>query len=136
MILCLIVGGATAQPRLLDRLSQNPLLHRNLGWNVGFRGLTLALLGGNSIDLCGTISTIEFRVSSRFTRQTGFRITSMAIGALVAVAMFTTVSKETESRKHGFQGVLRALVLENLIISGLVLYLSYQLASYKVCQMF
>jgi putative multiple sugar transport system permease protein len=57
----------------------------------------------------------------------------MAVGAVVAVIMFyNSLRRRLNREKHGFQGGSFALfVLENLIISGLVLYLSYQLASYK-----
>ena len=91
-----------------------------------FRGLTLALLGGNSI---GPFAVPFQQLSSGFIPdlpgQTAFRITSMAIGALVAVAMFyNSLRRRLNREKHGFQGGSFALfVLENLIISGLVLYL-------------
>ncbi len=45
---------------------------------------------------------------------------------------FNSLRRRLNREKHGFQGGSFALfVLENLFISGLVLYLSYQLASYK-----
>jgi putative multiple sugar transport system permease protein len=57
----------------------------------------------------------------------------MVIGALVAVMMFyNSLRRRLNREKHGFQGGSFILfVLENIIISGLVLYLSYQLASYR-----
>jgi putative multiple sugar transport system permease protein len=99
-----------------------------------FRGLTLALLGGSSVGPF----PVQFQLlSSGFIPDlfgsTGFRTTSMLIGVLIAVGMFATSLRTRLNReKHGFSGgPLVFFVVENLIISGLVLYLSYQLASYK-----
>ena len=135
MILCLIVGGAIgAAQGYWIAYHKIPSFIVTLAGMLVFRGLTLALLGGNSI---GPFAVPFQQLSSGFIPdlpgQTGFRITSMAIGALVAVAMFySSLRRRLNREKHGFQGGSFALfVLENLIISGLVLYLSYQLASYK-----
>lgn len=135
MILCLIVGGAIgAAQGYWIAYHKIPSFIVTLAGMLVFRGLTLALLGGNSI---GPFAVPFQQLSSGFIPdlpgQTGFRITSMAIGALVAVAMFyNSLRRRLNREKHGFQGGSFALfVLENLIISGLVLYLSYQLASYK-----
>ena len=135
MILCLMVGGAIgAAQGYWIAYHKIPSFIVTLAGMLVFRGLTLALLGGNSI---GPFAVPFQQLSSGFIPdlpgQTGFRITSMAIGALVAVAMFyNSLRRRLNREKHGFQGGSFALfVLENVIISGLVLYLSYQLASYK-----
>ena len=135
MFLCLIVGGAIgAAQGYWIAYHKIPSFIVTLAGMLVFRGLTLALLGGNSI---GPFVVPFQQLSSGFIPdlpgQTGFRITSMAIGTLVAVVMFyNSLRRRLNREKHGFQGGSFFLfVLENLIISGLVLYLSYQLSSYK-----
>jgi putative multiple sugar transport system permease protein len=135
MLLCLIVGGAIgAAQGYWIAYHKIPSFIVTLAGMLVFRGLTLALLGGNSI---GPFVVPFQQLSSGFIPdlpgQTGFRITSMAIGTLVAVVMFyNSLRRRLNREKHGFQGGSFFLfVLENLIISGLVLYLSYQLSSYK-----
>jgi putative multiple sugar transport system permease protein len=134
-ILCLIAGGAIgAAQGYWIAYHKIPSFIVTLAGMLVFRGLTLALLAGNSI---GPFVVPFQQLSSGFIPdlpgQTGFRITSMVIGGLVAVAMFyNSLRRRLNREKHGFRGGSFALfVLENLIISGLVLYLSYQLASYK-----
>ena len=135
MILCLVVGGAIgAAQGYWIAYHKIPSFIVTLAGMLVFRGLTLALLGGNSI---GPFAVSFQQLSSGFIPdlpgQTGFRVTSMAIGALVAVMMFyNSLRRRLNREKHGFQGGSFVLfILENVIISGLVLYLSYQLASYK-----
>jgi putative multiple sugar transport system permease protein len=135
MFLCLLVGGAIgAGQGYWIAYHKIPSFIVTLAGMLVFRGLTLALLGGDSI---GPFAIPFQQLSTGFIydsfAQTGFRITSMVIGALVAVIMFyNSLRRRMNREKHGFQGGSFALfVLENLLISGLVLYLSYQLASYK-----
>jgi putative multiple sugar transport system permease protein len=135
MFLCLIVGGLIgAGQGYWIAYHKIPSFIVTLAGMLVFRGLTLALLGGDSI---GPFAVPFQQLSTGFIYdffgQTGFRITSMVIGALVAVIMFyNSLRRRLNREKHGFQGGSFFLfVLENIIISGLVLYLSYQLASYR-----
>jgi putative multiple sugar transport system permease protein len=135
MILCLMVGGMIgAGQGYWIAYHKIPSFIVTLAGMLVFRGLTLALLGGNSI---GPFAVPFQQLSSGFIPdfpgQTGLRITSIVIGALVAVIMFYNgLRRRLNREKHGFRGGSFALfVLENLIISGLVLYLSFQLASYR-----
>jgi putative multiple sugar transport system permease protein len=135
MFLCLIVGGVIgAGQGYWIAYHKIPSFIVTLAGMLVFRGLTLALLGGDSI---GPFAVPFQQLSTGFIYdffgQTGFRVTSMAIGSIVAVIMFyNSLRRRLNREKHGFQGGSFALfILENLIISGLVLYLSYQLASYK-----
>jgi len=135
MFLCLIVGGVIgAAQGYWIAYHKIPSFIVTLAGMLTFRGLTLALLGGDSI---GPFAVPFQQLSTGFIYdffgQTGFRITSMVIGTLVAVIMFyNSLRRRLNREKHGFQGGSFFLfILENLIISGLVLYLSYQLASYK-----
>jgi putative multiple sugar transport system permease protein len=100
-----------------------------------FRGLTLALLAGESI---GPFPTQFQLLSSGFIPDFlggsgGFHVTSLVIGVLVAAAMFyTSLRTRLNRQKHGFQGgPLWVFILEHALISGLFLYLIYLLASYK-----
>jgi putative multiple sugar transport system permease protein len=135
MFLCLIVGGLIgAGQGYWIAYHKIPSFIVTLAGMLVFRGLTLALLGGDSI---GPFAVPFQQLSTGFIYdffgQTGFRITSMVIGTLVAVIMFyNSLRRRLNREKHGFQGGSFVLfVLENIIISGLVLYLSYQLASYR-----
>jgi len=135
MFLCLLVGGVIgAGQGYWIAYHKIPSFIVTLAGMLVFRGLTLALLGGDSI---GPFAVPFQQLSTGFIYdffgQTGFRVTSMIIGAIVAVIMFyNSLRRRLNREKHGFQGGSFALfILENLIISGLVLYLSYQLASYK-----
>jgi putative multiple sugar transport system permease protein len=135
MLLCLVTGGLIgAGQGYWIAYHKIPSFIVTLAGMLVFRGLTLALLGGNSI---GPFAVSFQQLSSGFIPdipgETGFRVTSMVIGGLVAVAMFyNSLRRRLNREKHGFRGGSFALfVLENVIISGLVLYLSFQLASYK-----
>jgi putative multiple sugar transport system permease protein len=135
MFLCLIVGGVIgAGQGYWIAYHKIPSFIVTLAGMLVFRGLTLAVLGGDSI---GPFVVPFQQLSSGFIPdipgQTGFRITSMVIGTLVAVFMFySSLQKRLSREKHGFRGgPFVFFILENAIIAGLVLYLSYQLASYK-----
>jgi putative multiple sugar transport system permease protein len=134
-ILCLIVGGAIgAAQGYWIAYHKIPSFIVTLAGMLVFRGLTLALLGGNSIGPF----PVQFQLlSSGFIPDpfgnASFRTMSMLIGALIAVGMFgVSLRTRLNREKHGFRGgPLAFFILENAIVSGLVLYLSYQLASYK-----
>lgn len=135
-ILCLIAGAAigAAQGYWIAYL-KIPSFIVTLAGMLVFRGLTLALLAGESI---GPFPT-QFQLLSsgfipNFLGGSGkFHFTSLIIGVLVAVAMFyTSLRTRLNRQKHGFQGgPLWIFILEHAFISGLFLYLSYLLASYK-----
>jgi putative multiple sugar transport system permease protein len=134
-IICLAAGAAIgAAQGYWIAYHKIPSFIVTLAGMLVFRGLTLALLGGNSIGPF----PVQFQLlSSGFIPDpfgnASFRTTSMLVGALVAVGMFgVTLRTRLKREKHGFRGgSFVFFVLENAIVSGLVLYLSYQLASYK-----
>jgi putative multiple sugar transport system permease protein len=135
-ILCLIAGGVigAAQGYWIAYL-KIPSFIVTLAGMLVFRGLTLALLAGESI---GPFPTQFQLLSSGFIPDFlggsgGFHVTSLVIGVLVAAAMFyTSLRTRLNRQKHGFQGgPLWIFILEHAFISGLFLYLSYLLASYK-----
>lgn len=135
-ILCLIAGGVigAAQGYWIAYL-KIPSFIVTLAGMLVFRGLTLALLAGESI---GPFPTQFQLLSSGFIPDFlggsgGFHVTSLVIGVLVAAAMFyTSLRTRLNRQKYGFQGgPLWIFILEHAFISGLFLYLSYLLASYK-----
>jgi len=135
-LLCLIAGGmiGAAQGYWIAYL-KIPAFIVTLAGMLVFRGLTLALLAGESI---GPFPTQFQLLSSGFIPDFlggsgGFHVTSLVIGVLVAAAMFyTSLRTRLNRQKHGFQGgPLWVFILEHALISGLFLYLIYLLASYK-----
>ena len=134
-VLCLGAGAAIgAAQGYWIAYHKIPSFIVTLAGMLVFRGLTLALLGGNSIGPF----PVQFQLlSSGFIPDpfgsAGFRTTSMLIGALIAFGMFgVSLRTRLNREKHGFRGgPLVFFILEHALVSGLVLYLSYQLASYK-----
>ena len=135
-IACLIAGAVIgASQGYWIAYLKIPSFIVTLAGMLVFRGLTLALLAGESI---GPFPT-QFQLLSsgfipNFLGGSGkFHFTSLIIGVLVAVAMFyTSLRTRLNRQKHGFQGgPLWIFILEHAFISGLFLYLSYLLASYK-----
>jgi putative multiple sugar transport system permease protein len=135
-ILCLIAGAAigAAQGYWIAYL-KIPSFIVTLAGMLVFRGLTLALLAGESIGpFPAQFQLLSSGFIPDFLGGSGkFHFTSLIIGVLVAVAMFyTSLRTRLNRQKHGFQGgPLWIFILEHAFISGLFLYLSYLLASYK-----
>ena len=96
--------------------------------------MTLNLLGGESV---GPFPVGFQLLSSGFIPeilQSGsFHILSMLIGILVAGTMFYGALRRRLSRqKNGYQGgPLVIFVIEQVVVAGLVLFLSYLLSSYR-----
>lgn len=135
MLLCILAGGAigAAQGYWIAYL-KIPSFIVTLAGMLVFRGLTLALLAGESI---GPFSK-QFQLLSSgfipdFLGSGGFHRTTLLIGVLVAAAMFYTSLRSRLAReRHGYQGgSMPIFILEHALISGLFLYLTYLLASYK-----
>jgi putative multiple sugar transport system permease protein len=135
-IVCLIAGAAIgASQGYWIAYLKIPSFIVTLAGMLVFRGLTLALLAGESI---GPFPKQFQLLSSGFIPDFlggagGFHFASLVIGVLVAAGMFyTSLRTRLNRQKHGFQGgPLWIFILEHAFISGLFLYLSYLLASYK-----
>jgi putative multiple sugar transport system permease protein len=104
-VLCLIAGAAIgASQGYWIAYHKIPSFIVTLAGMLVFRGLTLALLGGNSIGPF----PIQFQLlSSGFIPDpfgnTGFRFTSMLIGALIAVGIFfISLRTRLNRRNTGF----------------------------------
>ena len=134
-LLCLVAGAAigAAQGYWIAYL-KIPSFIVTLAGMLVFRGLTLALLAGESIGpFPKDFQLLSSRFIPDFVGMRGFHVTSMIIGLLVAAAMFySSLRNRLNRQKHGFQGgPLWIFVVEQALIAGLLLYLVFLLSSYK-----
>lgn len=134
-LLCVAAGAAigAAQGYWIAYL-RIPSFIVTLAGMLVFRGLTLALLAGESV---GPFSK-EFQLLSSgfipdYLGSGRFNVTSLVIGSLVAALMFYSSLRVRLNRaKHGYQGgPIIIFILEHALISGLFLYLVYLLSSYR-----
>ena len=134
-LLCLVAGAAigAAQGYWIAYL-KIPSFIVTLAGMLVFRGLTLALLAGESIGpFPKDFQLLSSGFIPDFVGMRGFHVTSMIIGLLVAAAMFySSLRNRLNRQKHGFQGgPLWIFVVEQALIAGLLLYLVFLLSSYK-----
>lgn len=134
-LVCLLAGAAIgAAQGYWIAYFKIPSFIVTLAGMLVFRGLTLALLAGESIGpFPKQFQLLSSGFIPDFLRSGGFHLTSLLIGVLVAAAMFyTSLRTRLNRQKHGFEGgPLWIFVLEQAVIAGLLLYLIYLLASYK-----
>jgi putative multiple sugar transport system permease protein len=134
-LLCLLAGAAIgAAQGYWIAYFKIPSFIVTLAGMLVFRGLTLALLAGESIGpFPKQFQLLSSGFIPDFLRSGGFHLTSLLIGLLVAAAMFyTSLRTRLNRQKHGFEGgPLWIFILEQAVIAGLLLYLIYLLASYK-----
>jgi putative multiple sugar transport system permease protein len=99
-----------------------------------YRGLTLALLQGESI---GPFPVPFQKISSGFIPDIfhfkGLHLTTILIGILVsAILIFLDIRARKNQQKYGFEVTpLYFFALKNLVITGAVMGLCYLMASYK-----
>ena len=134
-LVCLIAGAVIgASQGYWIAYLKIPSFIVTLAGMLVFRGLTLALLAGESIGpFPKQFQLLSSGFIPDFFRSGGFHLTSLVIGVLVAAAMFyASLRTRLNRQKHGFEGgPLWIFILERALISGLFLYLIYLLASYK-----
>jgi putative multiple sugar transport system permease protein len=134
-VLCLLAGGAIgAAQGYWIAYFKIPSFIVTLAGMLVFRGLTLALLAGESIGpFPKQFQLLSSGFIPDFFGAGGFHVTSLVIGLLVAAAMFyTSLRTRLNRQKHGFEGgPLWMFILEHVVISGLFLFLIYLLSSYK-----
>ncbi|MBK8900125.1 MAG: sugar ABC transporter permease [Anaerolineaceae bacterium] len=105
-----------------------------LGGMLIFRGLTLALLAGESV---GPFPETFQKLSSGFIPDVfgneGFHITTMVIGVLLSLLLvYMDVRSRQNQQKYHFEVTpFPFFVLKNVLISGAILGLCYLMASYK-----
>jgi putative multiple sugar transport system permease protein len=134
-VMCLVVGAAigVAQGYWIS-YQKIPSFIVTLAGMLVFRGLTLALLGGESV---GPFSAQFQKLSSGFIPDfigSGRpHITSLLLGALVAAGMFYLALRNKINReKHGYVGgPMPLFILEHGLIAGMLFFLIYLLATYK-----
>ncbi|MES2071149.1 MAG: multiple monosaccharide ABC transporter permease [Pseudomonadota bacterium] len=99
-----------------------------------FKGLTLALLQGQSV---GPFPEGFQRLSSGFIPEFfdagEFRITSMAVGIVVAAALiYVKLRARIKQSRYGMEDEpYQFFLLKNAIFAAVIVYFSYLLASYK-----
>jgi putative multiple sugar transport system permease protein len=139
-LICLVVGGLIgASQGYWIAYMKIPSFIVTLAGMLVFKGLSLALLGGQSVgpfprefqllsagfipDVIGPISIGSVTLHS----------TTLVIGAAIVAAMLYFSLKGRRSReKHGYEAEPFALfVVKNIFISAIVLFLVYMMASYK-----
>lgn len=135
ILLSLIVGGLIgAWQGYWIAYVKIPAFIVTLGSMLTFRGLTLALLGGESV---GPFEETFQKLSSGFIpdlfNNEGFHITTMAIGILLSVLLvYMDIRSRQNQQKYNFEVTpLPFFILKNALISGAILGLCYLMASYK-----
>ncbi len=135
MLLSMIVGGLIgAWQGYWIAYVKIPAFIVTLGSMLTFRGLTLALLGGESV---GPFEETFQKLSSGFIpdffHNEGFHITTMVIGVLLsALLIYMDIRSRQNQQKYNFEVTpLPFFILKNALISGAILGLCYLMASYK-----
>lgn len=135
MLLSLVVGGLIgAWQGYWIAYVKIPAFIVTLGSMLTFRGLTLALLGGESV---GPFEETFQKLSSGFIpdlfNNEGFHITTMIIGVLLSLLLvYMDIRSRQNQRKYNFEVTpLPFFILKNALISGAILGLCYLMASYK-----
>ncbi|HTN62521.1 MAG TPA: multiple monosaccharide ABC transporter permease [Devosia sp.] len=145
-LLCIILGGVIgASQGYWIAYLKIPSFIVTLAGMLVFKGLALAVLGGKSVgpfppefqllsagfipDIIGPISIPQGGEAAPIVLHS----TTLAIGILIVVAMvFSTIRGRANRQAHGY--VLEPFslfVIKTTIISGLILYFTYLVASYK-----
>lgn len=139
-LICIIVGGVIgASQGYWIAYMKIPSFIVTLAGMLVFKGLSLALLGGMSVgpfprefqllsagfipDVIGPITLAGVKLHS----------TTLLIGvAIVAAMLYFSLRSRANRESHGFEAEPFALfVIKNAVISAIVLFLVYMLASYK-----
>jgi putative multiple sugar transport system permease protein len=130
-LLCLVVGGVIggAQGWFVAYL-KIPSFIVTLAGMLVFKGLALALLQGQSV---GPFPE-DFRLlSSGFFNGETLRISSLVLGAAVAVALFVLKLRERAGHvKHGMEEEPAAFFLaKNIAFAAVIVWFCWMLAKYK-----
>jgi putative multiple sugar transport system permease protein len=139
-LICIIVGGLIgASQGYWIAYMKIPSFIVTLAGMLVFKGLALWLLGGMSVgpfprefqllsagfipDVIGPMTIAGVKLHS----------TTLLIGvAIVAAMLYFSLRSRASREKHGFEAEPFALFVgKNVVISGIVLFLVYMMASYK-----
>lgn len=135
VIACLAVGAliGAAQGYWIAFMGI-PSFIATLAGMLVFRGLSLALLQGQSV---GPFPQGFQRLSNGFIPDffavEGFRLTSMLVGVLVALALiWLSVRQRRSAKRYDFAiEPLLFFVLRNALVAGAIVYLTYLLSTYR-----
>ena len=135
ILISLVVGGLIgAWQGYWVAYVKIPAFIVTLGGMLIFRGLTLALLAGESV---GPFQETFQKLSSGFIPDVfsneGFHITTMVIGVLLSgLLIYMDIRSRKNQQKYNFEVTpFPFFVLKNVLISGAILGLCYLMASYK-----
>ncbi|MGO4706865.1 multiple monosaccharide ABC transporter permease [Microvirga sp. 2MCAF38] len=134
-IVCLLAGAAIgASQGYFVAFFRIPSFIVTLAGMLVFKGLTLALLGGQSV---GPFPPAFQKLSSGFIPDffdgESLRITSLLIGVVTAIAIvYFSTRNRAKQQAHAVETAPFGLfVLKNAILCTIVIYFSYLLATYK-----
>lgn len=105
-----------------------------LGGMLIFRGLTLALLAGESVGpFQETFQKLSSGFIPDFFNNEGFHVTTMVIAVLLSVLLiYMDIRSRQNQQKYNFEVTpLPFFILKNVLITGAILGLCYLMASYK-----
>ncbi|MCA9872348.1 MAG: sugar ABC transporter permease [Ardenticatenaceae bacterium] len=135
IIIGLVLGGVIgAAQGYWIAYQRIPSFIATLAGMLVFRGLTLAMLQGQSV---GPFPTGFQRLSSGFLPDVfghqSLHITSLVIGLVVSLAIVYLDWRGRRNQvKYGFEvSPLGLFVAKNVLITAVILYMSYLMASYK-----
>ncbi|MHC1772302.1 MAG: multiple monosaccharide ABC transporter permease [Flexilinea sp.] len=135
MIICLAVGAAIgAWHGYWIAYLKIPAFIVTLAGMMIFRGLVLALLGGESV---GPFPTEFQKIASGFIpdffNYPGFHLTSVVIGVILSVIIvFLDIRSRKNNQKYEFEVVpLPFFIVKNVIVVGAIMGLCAIMASYK-----
>lgn len=135
MLISMMVGGLIgAWQGYWVAYVKIPAFIVTLGSMLTFRGLTLALLGGESVGpFQETFQKLSSGFIPDFFNNEGFHVTTMVIGVLLsALLIYMDIRSRQNQQKYNFEVTpLPFFILKNILISGAILGLCYLMASYK-----
>jgi putative multiple sugar transport system permease protein len=134
-IVCLIVGAVIggAQGWFVAYL-KIPSFIVTLAGMLVFKGLALALLQGQSVGpFPETFQLLSSGFIPDFFNGEALRISSLALGALVAIALFAIKLRERAGHvRHGMEEEPGAFFLaKNIAFAAVIIWFCWMLASYK-----
>lgn len=134
-LICLVIGGIIgAAQGYWIAYHRIPSFIVTLAGMLVFRGLTLFVLGGKNI---GPFPTDFQIISTGFLPDIGgiegLNTTSMILTLLITVVLFYLAwRRRVVNVKHGIDvEPFGFFIVQNLLISGAILFLGYQLSTYR-----
>jgi putative multiple sugar transport system permease protein len=135
MLISLVIGGIIgAWQGYWVAYVKIPAFIVTLAGMLVFRGLTLALLAGESV---GPFPETFQKLSSGFVpdifNYPGLHLTSILLGAVLAIFLIVMdVRSRNNQIKYNFEVIpLYMFIIKNLLITGAIMGLCYLMASYK-----